>query len=120
MVALIEPDGRLLFANAAFEGVLGLSRRSVLRSSLYDLFVDATTLRHTLAAVSRNEVSTSRFEALLRRPSPAYAEPLPVQVIVNQSDRRRRDRHRAGGSRAADAAGPRGARARAGAGRPRS
>lgn len=30
MVAVVQPDGRCLFANAAFENVLGLSRRSTL------------------------------------------------------------------------------------------
>jgi two-component system nitrogen regulation sensor histidine kinase GlnL len=83
MVAIVHADGRCLFANAAFEHVLGLSRRSVLRGSLYDWFVDPQALRDTVAAVVRNEYSTSRLEAQLRR----TASVLPVHVIVNQMDR---------------------------------
>jgi two-component system nitrogen regulation sensor histidine kinase GlnL len=89
MVAIVHPDGRCLFANAAFENVLGLSRRSVLRGSLFDWFVDAQPLRDTVAAVVRNDFSTSRLEAQLRRPSAAHGEVLPVHVIVNQMDRSR-------------------------------
>ncbi len=87
MVAIVEPSGRCLFANAAFEHVLGLPRRSVLRGALFDWFVDPQCLRDTVAAVVRNDYSTSRLEAHLKRPSPAHGEPLPVHVIVNQMER---------------------------------
>ena len=85
MVAVVQADGHCLFANAAFESVLGLSRRSVLRGLLYDWFVDPAAVADTVAAVSRNDYSTSRFEGLLRRPGPG--DPLPVHVIVNQLER---------------------------------
>jgi two-component system nitrogen regulation sensor histidine kinase GlnL len=87
MVAVVHREGHCLFANAAFEHVLGLSRRSVLRGSLFDWFVDVTVVRDTVAAVARNDFATSRFEALLRRPASVHSEPLPVHVIVNQMDR---------------------------------
>ena len=86
MVAVVHPDGRCLFANAAFEHVLGLSRRSVLRGSLFDWFVDSQQLRDTVAAVVRNDYSTSRLDALLKRPSAPHGEPLPVHAIVNQME----------------------------------
>jgi two-component system nitrogen regulation sensor histidine kinase GlnL len=86
MVAVVAPDGQCLFANMAFEQVLGLSRRSVLRGSLFDWFTDPTTVRETVDAVSRNAFSTSRLEGLLRSVAPARAEALPVHVIVNQID----------------------------------
>jgi len=86
MVAVVSPDGRCVFANASFENVLGLSRRSVQRGSLFDWFVEADTLRETVAAVSRNEFSTSRLEALLRRPGSTGGDALPVHAIVNQMD----------------------------------
>ena len=89
MVAVVSESGQCLFANASFENVLGLSRRSVLRGSVFEWFVDAQTLRETVAAVSRNDYATSRLEALLRRPGGGHAEPLPVHVIVNQMDRSR-------------------------------
>ena len=86
MVAVIRPDGHCLFANATFEQVLGLSRRAVLRSVLFDWFADADKLRDTVAAVTSNEFSTSRLEASLKRGAP-HGETLPVHVIVNQMDR---------------------------------
>ena len=86
MVAIADAEGNLVFANAAFENVLGLSRRSVLRSNLFDLFVDAQAVREAVAAVSRNEFSSGRFEALLRRAVASHGEPLPVHAIVNQLD----------------------------------
>jgi two-component system nitrogen regulation sensor histidine kinase GlnL len=86
MVAVVSPQGRCIFANASFENVLGLSRRSVQRGSLFDWFVDAGTLRETVAAVARNEFSTSRMETLLRRPGPTGGDALPVHAIVTQMD----------------------------------
>ena len=86
MVAVINPDGRCLFANAAFENVLGLARRSVQNGCLFDWFVEPQAARDTVAAVVRNDFSTSRFEGLLRRPASAHAEALPVHVIVNQME----------------------------------
>lgn len=87
MVAIVHPDGHFMFVNAAFEDVLGLSRRSVLRGSLFDWFVDPQPLRDTVAAVVRNDFSTSRLDARLHRPGAAPGEALAVQVIVNQMDR---------------------------------
>ena len=85
MVAIARADGRCIFVNAAFENVIGLPRRSVLKASLFDWFVDAQTLRDTVEAVSGNAFSTSRLDAQIRRGS--SAEPLAVHVIVNQMDR---------------------------------
>ncbi|MEO5697847.1 MAG: nitrogen regulation protein NR(II) [Burkholderiaceae bacterium] len=89
MVAVIDEHGRCQFANAAFEDVLGLSRRSMLNGSVFDWFVDAQRLRETVLAVSRNDFSTSRLDTLLRRPAIAQGEPLLVHVIVNQMENSR-------------------------------
>jgi two-component system, NtrC family, nitrogen regulation sensor histidine kinase GlnL len=86
MVAVVSEDGQCVFANASFENVLGLSRRSVQRGSVFDWFVDSHRLRDTVAAVSRNDYATSRLEALLRRPGALHVEALPVHVIVNQME----------------------------------
>ena len=86
MIAVVHRDGHCLFANAAFEHVLGLSRRSVLRGSLFDWFVEPQIVRDTVAAVARNDFATSRFEGQLRR-AMIHADVLPVHVIVNQMDR---------------------------------
>ena len=86
MVAVVSTDGACVFANASFENVLGLSRRSVQRSPMFDWFVDPQRVRDTVAAVSRNDFSTSRLEAQLRRPGGSHPEPLLVHVIVNQME----------------------------------
>jgi two-component system nitrogen regulation sensor histidine kinase GlnL len=87
MVALVRTDGSCRFVNAAFETVLGLSRRSMLRGSLYDWFSDPDVIQDTVVAVARNEFSISRFEAQLRRPPGATGtDLLPVHVIVTQTD----------------------------------
>ena len=86
MVAVVRPDGECLFANAAFENVMRLSRRAVERSNLYDWFVDAVRLSDTVTGVARNAYSSSRFDALLRRSNQPQELPLPVHVIVSQMD----------------------------------
>jgi two-component system nitrogen regulation sensor histidine kinase GlnL len=86
MVAVVRPDGECLFANAAFENVMRLSRRAVERSNLYDWFVDAGRLSDTVTGVARNAYSSSRFDALLRRGNQPHELPLPVHVIVSQMD----------------------------------
>ena len=89
MVAVVSPDGRLLFVNAMFETVAGLSRRTLVRGSLYDWVVDGRQLRETIAAVTRNEIATGRFDAVMKRAPVAASELLPVHVIVNQIERSR-------------------------------
>ncbi|ALT76342.1 MULTISPECIES: nitrogen regulation protein NR(II) [unclassified Roseateles] len=91
MVAVVQPDGECLFANAAFENAMRLSRRAVQRSQLYDWFVDASRLRDAVQGLARNSYSSSRFDAVLRRgtrPSgPGFTvEDLPVHVIVSQTE----------------------------------
>ena len=86
MVAVVSTEGACVFANASFENVLGLSRRSVQRGPMFDWFVDPQRVRDTVAAVSRNDFSTSRLEAQLRRPGSIHPEPLLVHVIVNQME----------------------------------
>jgi two-component system nitrogen regulation sensor histidine kinase GlnL len=85
MVAVVDAEGSCVFANAAFESVLGLPRRIVQSGSVLGWFSDAQTLRETFAAVAGNQFSTSRLEARLRLPpnSPA-GETLDVLAIVSQ------------------------------------
>lgn len=85
MVALVTPEGECIFANSSFETVLGLSRRSMSRRSVFDWFIDAQVLRDTVGAVSRNTFSTSRLETLLKRPGAGH-DASPVHVTVNQID----------------------------------
>jgi two-component system nitrogen regulation sensor histidine kinase GlnL len=83
MVAVVRPDGGLLFVNAMFENVAGLSRRTLMRSKLFDWFADPQQLRDTLVT---NEVATARFDGLMKRAPVVANEPLPVHVIVTQID----------------------------------
>ncbi|MFY8119363.1 MAG: nitrogen regulation protein NR(II) [Roseateles sp.] len=86
MVAVVRPDGECLFANAAFESVMRLSRRAVQGLNLFDWFADAARLRETAAAVAGNAYSSGRFDAQLRRGARPHEDLLPVQVIVSQTD----------------------------------
>ena len=89
MVAVVAEDGSLRYVNAMFETVAGLSRRSLMRSHLFDWFGESGQLRETLTAVLRNEIATGRFDGGLRRAPMAANELLPVHVIVTQIDHRR-------------------------------
>ena len=87
MVLVVEPDGRCLFANAAFEELLGLSRRSVLGESVMGWFVEPGLFKEVLTAVARNDFATSRLQGHLRRhrrPQRLYgharAHPNSVQI----------------------------------------
>ena len=87
MVAVVHRDGNCLFANSAFENVLGLSRRNVQRGSLFDWFVESQLVRDTVSAVARNDFATSRFDGQLRRPLQVHGDPLPVHLVDDDVDR---------------------------------
>ncbi len=86
LVAIVTPEGECVAVNSSFENVLGMSRRSLSRGSMFDWFVDPQVLRDTVGAVSRNAFSTSRLEAQLKRPAGSHGEALAVHVTVNQID----------------------------------
>ena len=86
MVAVSDAQGQCHFANAALEGVMGLSRRALLRSVMLDWLADPAALAQTLQRVASNQVSSARFDAFLRRTALGPGE-LPVHVIVSQIDR---------------------------------
>ena len=87
MIAIVEPDGRCLFANSMLEAVLGIARRTLTRGSVYDWFREGAALAEAIAAVSRNEFSARRFDGTLK-PAPVASSnaPLPVHTIVSQHD----------------------------------
>jgi two-component system, NtrC family, nitrogen regulation sensor histidine kinase GlnL len=88
MVAIVGGDGRPLYVNAMLETESGLSRRALLRTSLFDWFVEGAQLRETLTAVLRNEIATGRFDGTLRRNGMSASDLLPVHVIVTQIEQR--------------------------------
>ncbi len=58
----------------------------MLRGSVFDWIVEPQVFRETIAAVSRNDFSTSRLEAHLRRQGAKPTETFPVHVIVNRME----------------------------------
>ncbi len=86
MVALVQPDGLCLHANASFENTLGVARRALLATSLPDWLAEPAPLRETLAAVAANRIASGRFDGQMRRPAGGHTELLPVHVIVNQTE----------------------------------
>ncbi len=86
MVAIARSDGHCLLANSTLENAVGVSRRALLRGNVLDWFVDPLPIRDTLHALRRNEVTSGRFEALLRRAPMGAADALLVRVTVSQMD----------------------------------
>jgi two-component system, NtrC family, nitrogen regulation sensor histidine kinase GlnL len=83
MVAVVDTEGRCLLANSALENTLEQSRRTLQRGSVFEWLVDPAPLRETLGLVARNEVATSRFDAMMRRHLSSSSE-LPVHIIASR------------------------------------
>ena len=83
LVAVSSLDGTVLFANAALEDSLGISRRSITGSSLPDLFTEPSSLQNALSGIRANEFSALRYDAWLKRQT---LDALPVHVVVAQTD----------------------------------
>ena len=83
LVAVVRTDGRVLFANAALEDALGISRRIIEGSQLPDCFTEPLILQNALLGAGSNEFAALRYDAWLRR---MHHEPLPVHVVVAQTD----------------------------------
>jgi two-component system nitrogen regulation sensor histidine kinase GlnL len=84
LVAVVANDGAVLFANAALEDALGTSRRTIEGSSFPACFTEPQLLRTALQGAGSNEFAALRYDAWLLRHG---AEPLPVHVVVAQTDR---------------------------------
>ena len=84
LVAVVRSDGVVLFANSALEDAIGLSRRSIEGSPFPACFAEPQVLRHALDGAKDNEFAALRYDARLKR---VHHEPLPVHVIVAQTDR---------------------------------
>ena len=83
LVAVVRTDGVVIFANAALEDALGLSRRTIEGSRLQDCFTEPQILQNALEGAGHNEFATLRYDAWLKRLS---HEPVPVHVVVAQTD----------------------------------
>jgi two-component system, NtrC family, nitrogen regulation sensor histidine kinase GlnL len=86
MVAIARSDGHCLLANSTLENAVAVSRRALLRGNVLDWFIDPLPMRETLLALRRNEVTSGRFEAQLKRAPLGSSEPLLVRVSASQMD----------------------------------
>ena len=60
-------DGAVLFANAALENALGLSRRTLEEGDFSGFFTDPALLHTALAGARGHDFAALRYEASLRR-----------------------------------------------------
>ena len=84
LVAVVNRSGVVLFANAALEDALGISRRAIVGSSFPEIFVQPEQLRNALRGVCEAEFAALRYDALVNRGS---HDSLPVHVFVTPTDR---------------------------------
>jgi two-component system nitrogen regulation sensor histidine kinase GlnL len=83
LIAVVRLDGVVVFANAALEVALGISRRTIEGSELPECFTEPHILRTALEGAGSNVFAALRYDAWLRR---AHPEPFPVHVVVAQTD----------------------------------
>jgi two-component system nitrogen regulation sensor histidine kinase GlnL len=83
LVAVAHSDGSVLFANAALEDALGISRRSIVGSLLPESFTEPLSLSNALQGVGGNQFAALRYDAWLKR---LNRDPLQVHVIVTQTE----------------------------------
>jgi two-component system nitrogen regulation sensor histidine kinase GlnL len=83
LVAVVRTDGVVLFANAALEDVMGVSRRTIEGSPLASYFTETQSFENALQGAQTNAFATMRYDAQIRRP---LQDPLPVHVIVAPTD----------------------------------
>ncbi|WP_210545963.1 nitrogen regulation protein NR(II) [Rhodoferax sp. PAMC 29310] len=86
LVAVVNGEGEVLFANAVLEDALGMSRRAIIGANLADHFTETSPLESALIGVSGNEFAALRYDAWLKR---VNHDALPVHVIVSQTDNSR-------------------------------
>jgi len=83
LVAVLQSDGVVLFANAALEDMLGLSRRTIEGTQFQDCFTEPHLLQNALEGAGSNEFAALRYDAWLKR---LNHEPTPVHVILAQTE----------------------------------
>jgi two-component system, NtrC family, nitrogen regulation sensor histidine kinase GlnL len=84
LVAVVDLQAKVLFANAALEDALGTSRRLIEAVPLTDHFVEPQALLAALQGVASNDFATLRYDALLKKNG---ADHMPVHVIIAQTER---------------------------------
>ena len=84
LVAVLDGQGRVQFANAALEGALGMSRRHLHGLELAAFFSDPAVVQSALAGSRQEGAAPLRLEALLRC---MHQAPLAVHASVAAGDR---------------------------------
>ena len=83
LVAVVNIKGNILFANAALEDAVGLSRRALGGVPLSDWFTSPELLQNALTGAGGNEYAVIRYDAHLKR---LNHDPLPVHLVLAQTD----------------------------------
>jgi two-component system nitrogen regulation sensor histidine kinase GlnL len=83
LVAVVDASGGVLYANAALEDALGMSRRSITGALLQACFTEPALLENALQGASGNQFAALRYDAWLKR---LNHDALPVHVVVAQTD----------------------------------
>lgn len=83
LVAVVRRDGSVLFANAALEDALGMSRRTIEGTNFLPFFTEPQRLRGALDGAAGNEFAALRYDAWLVR---HHGEAIPVHVVLAQTD----------------------------------
>ena len=79
LVAVVHFDGKVIYANAALEDAMGLSRRTIEALEFASFFVDPLPMRQALMGAKDNTFAAIRYEAMLKR---INHDAVPVHVIV--------------------------------------
>jgi len=85
LIAVVNSNGSVLFANAGLEDALGTSRRTLEGSQFGACFHEPQVLRTAIDGASSNDFATLRYEAFLRR---VNHELMPVQVTLAHGDKK--------------------------------
>ena len=79
LVAVVDGQGAVHFANAALEDAIGLSRRSLDGVALHDWMHDSQAFVDALKRVQEQGFAAVRYDATLKR---LHDDPLPVHVVL--------------------------------------
>ncbi|TSE21412.1 Nitrogen regulation protein NR(II) [Tepidimonas alkaliphilus] len=85
LVAVVDGQGCIRFANHALEDAIGLSRRNLLGVDLADWLMQPQLWRNALDGAQAHEYAVVRYDTQLRR---LLREPLPVHLVLAATESR--------------------------------
>jgi len=83
LVAVVQHDAGVIFANSALEDAMGISKRSIVGSCLADAFTEPVLLQNALRGVRDNAFAVLRYDAFLKR---LGVDPMPVHIIISWTE----------------------------------